>query len=82
VAKQDTLKIQIRWLRPKATEATHFLEVTLSNARVSSIADTSGGGHPLETVTLSYEEIEVIYFALDDTVNAAQQVVTYELPKG
>ena len=82
VQKQETLKVQIRWLRPKATAATHFLEVSLTNARVSSIEDTSGGDRPLETVKFSYEEIEFIYFALDDTINASQQVVTYELPKG
>ncbi|NMJ39949.1 type VI secretion system tube protein Hcp [Roseomonas sp. JC162] len=82
VTKQETLKVQVRWLRPKATEATHFLEVTLTNARVSSIEDASGGDRPIETVKFSYEEIEFIYFALDDSINAAQQVVTYELPKG
>lgn len=80
--QQSALDVKIRWLRPEQGSTTHFLEVSLTGARVISLDDTSGGDRPVETLKFSYEEIEIIYFPLDDSVSGSQQVVTYALPTG
>ncbi len=82
VASQADLTVKIRWLRPESTSSTHFLEVSLTGARVVSIEDVSGGDRPRETVKFSYEEIEFIYFPLGDAVTGSQQVLTYIVPTG
>ena len=73
--------IEIEWLRTgSGGEPEAYFAVVLRRARVISIVAESSGQHPLETIGIIYEEIEIQLTNIDDTLSGVQDVLVYVIP--
>lgn len=75
----DTVTIQ--WVRPDPQDRpVMYLKVQLSEARIVSIKEVSGGDRPVEELKFAFTEIEVTHIPLNDSVSGNQQVFVYTVP--
>lgn len=78
IGKATTAKIDL--VETGSDQLNTFLEITLTNAMVSSYSVSSGGDRPSESISISFTKIEYKYTPYDDAHKAGTAVpVAYDL---
>jgi type VI protein secretion system component Hcp len=73
--------VKFAWLRTGSDGLTPYLELTLSNALITSMGENASFGGPNETITWTYDEVELRVVNVGDNLSGAQDVVRYTLPQ-
>lgn len=77
----QTFTAKLHWLRVGAgNQASVYNEMILTEARILRMACLSGGARPVETLVLSYTEIEWLYTGFDNSLSGVQASASYKLP--
>lgn len=77
----QTFTAKLHWLRVSSGgKADKYMEVVLTDARIIRLSDISGGDRPIETVALSFAEIEWLYINHAHSLSGVQASASYKLP--
>jgi type VI protein secretion system component Hcp len=74
-------RVKFVWLRTGNDGLAPFLQVTIENALITSMAEDAVFGQPEEKIEFTYDKVEIRVVNVDDSLVGPQDVATYALPQ-